>query len=365
MRVHFKRSYDEDIRLFEDWRRMAKYAVLLAIMIALPALVSGYFLGEVTLVLIYCIAGMGLMVLAGHTGQISLGHAAFMAIGAFSNLWFMDQGMPFLIALPLSAIFTGVVGAIVALPILRLSGIYLAIATLALSIIVEDIAIIAEPYTGGVVGVFAPPIEFFGTMVDRYGTPNLFYWMCLALVVLVTLGYANLLRSATGRSFLAVRDSEVSARALGVNVTRTKALAFGLSCGVTGIAGALYAHFVQVVNYESFLVLLSINLLLLVVIGGLGSIHGAFFGAIVVGLLPQGLSILRDFLQGTVGLDISAYPGLDTMVFAVIIIGMVIYEPLGLYGFYMKVKTQWQLFPLARRDMFRRSKSYLKTERLR
>lgn len=365
MRIHFKRSYDEDIRLFEDWRRMAKYAVLLAVMIALPALVSAYFLGEVTLVLIYCIAGMGLMILAGHTGQISLGHAAFMAIGAFSNLWFMEQGMPFLLALPLSAVFTGLVGAIIALPILRLSGIYLAIATLALSIIIEDIAIIAEPFTGGVGGVFAPPVDVLGTSVDRYGSPNLFYWMCLCVVVIVLLGYANLLRSATGRSFLAVRDSEVSARAVGVNVTRTKALAFGLSCAVTGIAGALYAHFVQVVNYESFLVLLSINLVLLVVIGGLGSIHGAFFGAIVVGLMPQFIAIARDFLQGSVGIDISAFPGLDTTVFAVIIIAMVIYEPLGIYGFYMKIKTQWQLFPLARRDMFRRSKSYLKTERMR
>ncbi|SOH93963.1 branched-chain amino acid transport system permease protein [Monaibacterium marinum] len=365
MRIHFKRSYDEDIRLFEDWRRMAKYAVLLAVMIALPALVSAYFLGEVTLVLIYCIAGMGLMILAGHTGQISLGHAAFMAIGAFSNLWFMEQGMSFLLALPLSAVFTGLVGAIIALPILRLSGIYLAIATLALSIIIEDIAIIAEPFTGGVGGVFAPPVDVLGTSVDRYGSPNLFYWMCLSVVVIVLLGYANLLRSATGRSFLAVRDSEVSARALGVNVTRTKALAFGLSCAVTGIAGALYAHFVQVVNYESFLVLLSINLVLLVVIGGLGSIHGAFFGAVVVGLMPQFIAIARDFLQGSVGIDISAYPGLDTTVFAVIIIAMVIYEPLGIYGFYMKIKTQWQLFPLARRDMFRRSKSYLKTERMR
>ncbi|QPH54312.1 branched-chain amino acid ABC transporter permease [Pontivivens ytuae] len=365
MRVHFKKSYDEDIRLFEDWRRAAKYGVLIALMTALPFLISDYILGEVTLVLVWCIAGMGLMILAGHTGQVSLGHAAFMAIGAFSNLWFMSQGMHFLIALPLAAIFTGVIGAVIALPILRLSGIYLAIATLALSIIVEDIAIVAEPYTGGVAGVFAPPIEMFGLTIDRYGSPKAFYWMCLICVVVVTLGYANLLRSATGRSFLAVRDSEVSARALGVNVTRTKALAFGLSCAVTGLAGALYAHFIQIVNYESFLILISITLVLQVVIGGLGSIHGAFFGAIVVGLLPQGIAILRDFLQGSVGIDISAYPGIDTAVFAAIIVAIVIYEPLGLYGFYMKLKAQWQLFPLARRDMFRRSKSYLKTERMR
>ncbi|RED11262.1 branched-chain amino acid ABC transporter permease [Pontivivens insulae] len=365
MKVHFKASYDDDIRLFEDRARLLKYAVLLGLMCALPFVVSDYLTGEITLVLIWCIAGMGLMILAGHTGQVSLGHAAFLAMGAFSNLWFMEQGIPFLLALPMAAIFTGVVGAIIALPILRLSGIYLAIATIALSIIVEDVAIIAEPYTGGVMGVFAPPIEIFGTMIDRYGTPKLFYFLCLVCTVLVTLAYANLLRSATGRSFLAVRDSEVSARALGVNVTRTKALAFGLSCAVTGLAGGLYAHFVQIVNYESFLILISITMVLQVVIGGLGSIHGAFFGAIVVGLLPQGIAIVRDFLQGTAGIDISAYPGLDTAVFAAIIIVFIVYEPQGLYGFYRKVKAQWELFPLARRDMFKRSKSYLKTERMR
>ncbi|MEL7277916.1 MAG: branched-chain amino acid ABC transporter permease [Pseudomonadota bacterium] len=364
MKVHFKDSYDHDIDMFEDRSRALRYGLLLLVMIALPWLLSEYLLGEVTLVLIWSVAGMGLMLLAGHTGQVSLGHAAFLAIGAFSNLWFMAQGMSFWLALPLSGLLTGVVGAVIAMPILRLSGIYLAIATIALSIIVEDVAIVAEPFTGGVVGVFAEPIQAGDTMIDRYGTPALFYYVCLAVTVLVTLGYVNVLRSPTGRAFLAIRDSEVSARALGINVARVKTLAFGLSCAVTGLAGALYAHFVQVVNYESFLILISITLVLQVVIGGLGSIHGAFFGAVVVGLLPQLIAILRDVATTSFGIDI-AYPGLDTALFAGIIVLMILFEPLGLYGMYFKARTYLKLFPLYRKDMFRRSKSYLKTERMR
>ena len=184
-------------------------------------------------------------------------------------------------------------------------------------------------------------------------------------LVLVTLGYLNLLRSASGRSFLAVRDSEVSARALGVNVARAKTLAFSLSCAITGLAGALYAHLAQAVNYESFLVLISITLLLQVVIGGLGSVHGAFFGAILVVLLPQLIAIARDFLDNAAGIKIAAYPGMDTALFALLILLMVIYEPRGLYGVWFKVRTWLQLFPLYRKGMFRRTRTYLKTERQR
>ena len=365
MRVRFKHSYDDDINLFEDRGHLIQYGLLLAALIIAPWVLGGYYLGELSSVLVWALAGLGLMLITGHTGQVSLGHAAFMAIGAFTNLALMMRGWHFLPALLAAGVFTGLVGAISARPILRMSGIDLAIATLAMSIIIEDIAIIAEPVTGGVSGLFAPAINFFGFQVDRYASPEAFYYLCLAILVLVTLGYANLLRSPTGRSFLAVRDSEVSARALGVNVPRAKTLAFSLSCFITGLAGALYAHLVQAVNYESFLVLISITLLLQVVIGGLGSMHGAFFGAVVVVLLPQMIAVSRDFLDGTLGITVASYPGMDMAVFALIILVMVVYEPRGLYGIWIKVRTWFQLFPLYRKGMFKRSKTYLKTERMR
>ncbi len=365
MRVRFKSSYDDDINLFEDRWHLFQFGLLLAAAVVAPWLLGSYYVGELTSVLIWALAGLGLMLITGHTGQVSLGHAAFMAIGAFTNLALMLRGWNFFPALIASALASGIIGAIIARPILRMSGIYLAIATLALSIIIEDVAIMAEPITGGVSGLFAPTIEFFGLQADRYGDPTTFYYLCLAVLVLVTLAYVNLLRSPTGRSFLAVRDSEVSARALGVNIARTKTLAFSLSCAITGLAGAMYAHLVQAVNYESFLVLISITLLLQVVIGGLGSIHGAFFGAIVVVMLPQLIAISRDLLNNSFGISIASYPGMDTALFALIILLMVIYEPRGIYGIWIKVRTWLELFPLYRKGMFRRSRSYLKTERMR
>ncbi len=365
MRVRFKSSYDDDINLFEDRWHLFQFGLLLAAAVVAPWLLGSYYVGELTSVLIWALAGLGLMLITGHTGQVSLGHAAFMAIGAFTNLALMLRGWNFFPALIASALASGIIGAIIARPILRMSGIYLAIATLALSIIIEDVAIMAEPITGGVSGLFAPTIEFFGLQADRYGDPTTFYYLCLVVLVLVTLAYVNLLRSPTGRSFLAVRDSEVSARALGVNIARTKTLAFSLSCAITGLAGAMYAHLVQAVNYESFLVLISITLLLQVVIGGLGSIHGAFFGAIVVVMLPQLIAISRDLLNNSFGISIASYPGMDTALFALIILLMVIYEPRGIYGIWIKVRAWLELFPLYRKGMFRRSRSYLKTERMR
>lgn len=363
MSNRFKSHYDDDINLFEGRWHLTQYVVLIALMLAAPWLLGSYYLGELTAVLIWSLAGLGLMLISGHTGQVSLGHAAFMAIGAFTNLALMLRGWHFLPALLASAVVSGVIGTVISRPILRMSGIYLAIATLALSIILEDVAVMAEPITGGVAGVVAPPISLFGMQIDRYATPKAFYYLCLAVLLIVTLGYLNLLRSSSGRSFLAVRDSEVSARALGINVARAKTLSFGLSCAMTGLAGALYAHLAQAVNYESFLVLISITLLLQVVIGGLGSVHGAFLGAIVVVLLPQMIAITRDFISNTAGISVAAYPGMDTALFALLILLIIIYEPRGLYGVWFKVRTWLQLFPLYRKGMFRRTRTYLKTER--
>lgn len=365
MRVVFKKSYDPDIDLHDHaWKRWG-IAALLLVMAALPFVVGDYYLAEATNTLIWALAGMGLMVLVGHTGQVSLGHAAFLAIGAYTDAALMNIGWPFLISFPVAGLVAGVFGAIIAVPAVRMSGIYLAIATLAVFVIVEEMVILLAPITGGIGGIFAPTIEIAGISFDRYAALGNFYWLCLVIVALVTWGYANLMRSPTGRSFLAVRDSEVSARALGINVTRTRALAFGLSSGVTGLAGALMGHYIGFFNYELFSIFISINLLLVVTIGGLGFIPGAFLGAILITGVPQLISILRDSANASLGIDLGGIPGLDTMLFSLILIGFIIYEPTGLYGRWLKLRVWWELFPLARRDMFRRQKTYLKTERMR
>lgn len=366
MRTVFKTSYDADINLFRHSAQASWYGLLLVLALALPFLLSSFAIGEMSHVLIWAIACMGLMVLVGQTGQASLGHAAFLAIGCYANVLLQQRlGFPFLLALPAAGLIAGIAGALIALPMTKLHGIYLAIGTLAITILVEDFIVIAAPLTNGVIGLMPPPIEIFGIAIDRYGTPNRFYYLVLAITLLVVLLYRNLQRSPLGRSFAAVRDSEVSAQAMGVSLARTKAVAFGISTGITGIGGALLGHYAGIFNNETFNIIISIQLLLAIVIGGLGSIHGAFFGAFVVALLPQAIAIARDAVSGVIGGGSVAIPGLEVAIFGMILILFILFEPMGIYGRWVKIRTYFELFPFYRKDMFRRQKAYLKTERMR
>ncbi len=333
---------------------------------ALPFLVGEFWLGEFTSMLIWSVAGMGLMLLVGHTGQASLGHAAFLAVGAYSNVLLQTNlGLPFILSLPLSGLIAGLAGALVAIPTTKLHGIYMAIATLAISILSEDIIVILEPWTGGVSGLFAPDIEVFGINFNRFGNITGMYWLYLGITVLVVLGYKNILRSPLGRSFAAVRDSEISAQAMGVNLPRTRALAFALSCAITGIAGAMMGHFSGIFNNETFNIVISITLLMMIVIGGIGFIQGAFIGAVVIVFLPLAISFGRDAISSLLGGSSVIIPGLESGLFGAILIAVILFEPSGVYGRWLKIRTYFELFPFYRRDMFKRQKSYLKTERMR
>ncbi len=366
MRIVFKTSYDADINLFRHNAQRGWYILLLLVVFALPFILSSFALGELTNLLIWAIACMGLMILVGQTGQASLGHAAFLAIGCYANVLLQSElGLPFILAFPLAGLIAGVAGALIAMPMTKLHGIYLAIGTLAIAILTDDLIVIAAPLTNGVIGLFAPDIEIFGLSFNRYGNPTGLYYLILGITLLVVLMFRNLQRSPLGRSFAAIRDSEISAQAMGVNVARTKAVAFGISAGVTGLAGALMGHFAGIFNNETFNVIISIQLLLAIVIGGLGTIHGAFFGAAVVALLPQAISMSRDMLGSFIGGGSIAIPGMESAIFGAILIGFILFEPQGIYGRWVKIRTFFELFPFYRRDMFRRQKSYLKTERMR
>jgi branched-chain amino acid transport system permease protein len=170
----------------------------------------------------------------------------------------------------------------------------------------------------------------------------------------------NLLRAPTGRAFVAVRDSEISAQSMGIHVARTKTLSFAISAALAGLGGALYAHKLQFISPDQFSLLQSIELLMLVVIGGLGSIHGAFLGAIFLIVMPQLISIGKDFLPAMIG----EAPGLQSLVYGLILILFVLFEPLGIYGRWVKIRTWLEIFPFYRQDMFRRQKAFLKSDRL-
>ena len=357
MRFLFKTDYAQDLNLFKHGGQVFWYGLLMALLLAAPFPVGEYVMSQLHFICIYSIVGLGLMLLVGFTGQVSLGHAAFLAVGAYTEALLQARGVPFFVSLPVAALVSAALGWVLGLPALRLKGIYLAIATLAFNVIVEEVTARWEGLTGGNSGLHLKPIELFGVKLD--GDAG-FYYLCLALTVLAILALMNLLRSPTGRAFVAIRDSEISASCMGVNLATYKTLSFAISAALTGIGGALYAHKVSFISPEQFHLLQSIELVTIVILGGVGFIHGAVLGAAFIIVLPQIISIAKDYLPSNV-----AGAGLQAVVFGLVLIGFIIFEPLGLYGRWLKVRTWFELFPFYRRGMFRRQKSYMKSERLR
>jgi branched-chain amino acid transport system permease protein len=357
MRFIFKTRYEQDIRLAKHGGHVFWYSCLALVLLGAPWLVSEYWLAQLTFVLIYAVVGLGLMVLSGYTGLFSLGHAAFLGVGAYTQAVMTNAGVPFPIALVAAGAVSAAVGVVVGLPALRVKGIYLAIATLAFGFIVEEVFARWESVTGGNAGIHIKAPNVFGFKLDNDVS---FYFACLVVSVLATLAVLNLLRSATGRAFVAIRDSEVSAQSMGIHLARYKTLSFAISAALAGVGGALYAHKLQFISPDQFSLLQSVDLLLMIVIGGVGSVHGAFLGAIFLITMPQVIALGKDWLPAAIG----QAPGLQGFVYGAVLIGFVLFEPLGLYGRWLKLRTYLQIFPFYRKGMFQRQKSYLKSDRL-
>ncbi len=214
-----------------------------------------------------------------------------------------------------------------------------------------------ESVTGGNAGIHIKAPNLFGWEAN---TGESFYYLCLVITVLATLGILNLLRAPTGRAFVAIRDSEISAQSMGIHLAYYKTLSFSLSAALAGIAGALYAHKLKFISPDQFNILQSIDLLLMIVIGGLGSVHGAFLGAIFLISMPQLIAMTKDYLPAAVG----QAPGLQGLVYGAVLIAFVLFEPMGLYGRWLKIRTYLQMFPFYRKGMFKRQKSFQKSDRL-
>lgn len=380
MRFVFKTDYRQDLGLFRDPVQRNCYAALLAGLVFLPWLAPRYMV-DFSLVLIYALCGLSLMALAGYTGLVSLGHAAFLGIGAYAHVFFLqDLHLPWLLSALLAAALSAGAGIVVGLPALRMTGIYLTIATLAFALIVQEVFTRWETVTGGLKGKAVARPVVFGV---SFASDAAFYFLCLAFVIGGLWLTANLLRSPTGRAWVAIRDSEIAAQSMGVNLAAYKTLAFAYSAGLMGLGGALFAHHVGFLAPDIFSVLLSIQFLLMVVVGGLGSLHGAVYGAIFVALLPVAISQARDVVPGWAGQAVGLLgkgagdtvyqavdrfvkqPGLEPGIFGLILVLFILFEPLGIYGRWQKIKLYFALFPLYKRATFRRQKAYMRSERLR
>jgi branched-chain amino acid transport system permease protein len=380
MRFQFKTSYNQDIRIFRDKVDAFWYGLLAVLVLILPLLMDEYYVGETAWVFIYGICGVSLMVLVGYTGLVSLGHAAFLGIGAYAHAFFIMHGMPWIVAMVLAVMITTACGLIVGLPALRMTGIYLTIATLAFAVIIQEIFSRWESVTHGFAGMKVDKPVIFGV---EFADDRSFYYLCLFFLVVVLWGTRNLLRSPTGRAWIAIRDSEIAAQSMGVHLAIYKSIAFAYSAGVMGLAGALFAHKIAFLAPDIFTILLSIQFLLLVIVGGLGSLHGAVFGAIFVALLPPLIAILRDSIPdsltafatstgltpiGSIGAAIGAFlskPGVEAGIFGLILVLVILLEPLGMYGRWLKIKLFFSTFPMYKASTFKRQKSYMRSERLR
>jgi branched-chain amino acid transport system permease protein len=381
MRFVFKTDYNQDIRLLKHSGYWWSYGVLAALLIAAPFALGGYLLSQLVFVFIYAIVGVSLTVLTGFTGQVSLGHAAFLAIGAYTAGFLQSLGVPFIVYFPAAAIITGLVGMLVAIPALRLSGIYLVIATIAFAFIVEEVAARWESVTHGNEGMAIKAINIFGLLLPR-NEPG-FYFLCLGTLVLMIVVALNIARSPTGRAFMAIRDSETAAKSMGVNLALYKIKSFTISAAITGLAGVLYAHMMSFISPEMFTLLLSLEFIMVIIIGGIIGLHGAVLGAIFIVMVDPFLTLLKDDVptlvssiallfganpetassMGSAVGNVGSAPGMKGALYGLIIIFFIIFEPYGLYGRWLKVKLYFQLFPLYKKATFKRQKTYVKSER--
>ena len=381
MRFMFKTDYEDDIKLFPHSGYIVSYGILLALLLIAPHVLSSYLMSQLVFVCIYAIVGVALLILPGFTGQASLGHAAFLAIGAYTAAYLQKYNVPFPVYFLAAGLLSGIIGAMVGFPALRLTGIYLVIATISFALIVEEILARWESVTHGNEGMRVKALSLLGVTVPR-DSPT-FYYLCLAVLVLTIVGTLNLLRSPTGRAFVAIRDSETAARSMGVNVALYKVKSFAISAAITGFAGVLFAHKLSFISPEMFTLQLSIEFIIVILIGGTFSLHGAVLGAIFIVMIDPFLTYLKDDMPGIIAgiaatlgassatagsiqTSVSTFAslnGLKGAIYGIIIVLFVLFEPLGLYGRWLKIKLFFQLFPLYKRATFKRQKIYVKSER--
>src|SRR2546430_13564884 len=282
----FKTSYAADMGLYP--LPIARWAVVgfagLIVVIA-PFALSEYFGAVLNLILIGCVGALGLNILVGYTGQISIGHGAFMSVGAYTAANLVTQlHAPFWITIPAGGVMAALIGAIVGIPSLRIKGIYLAIATLAAQLIIEWTINHVPAISGGVqASIQVPRPTLFGTPLR---TQTQLYLFLMAFVVLAIVGTSNLVRSRVGRAFIAIRDQDIAAEIIGINIFHYKLWAFAISSFYAGVTGVLYTYYLGIANYEQFQLTVSIDYLAMIIIGGLGSVLGSIPGPIFVTLLP-------------------------------------------------------------------------------
>lgn len=319
--------------------------VIIGLFLLYPLLAPNYYISLATLAGIAAIGAIGLNILTGFTGQISIGVGAFLGVGAYTSaVLTTNLGIPFWIALPISGLMTAAIGALFGIPSLRLKGLYLAMATLAAQVIILFVINRWDSLTGGTAGLVVdrPSIGSF-----YFNSELSYYYLMIIFLIVTTVFTLNLFRSRVGRALVAVRDRDLAAEVMGINLFKYKIIAFAVSSFFVGISGGLMGHYTLVISPEYFGIDISIQYLAMILIGGLGSVMGSIYGAVFITLLPV-------LLRGLINLFTNSFPslsglfaGANELIFGTIIILFLIYEPEGIAKMWRNLKDYFKLWPFS------------------
>jgi len=339
---NFKVSYREDMALFQNLWVKVWLGILIVLMMVSPFFLSRYQLSILNEMGIATIGAIGLNLLVGYTGQISLGHGAFLAIGAYTSALLTGKlGVPFFVSLPLSGLMAAGLGMIIGIPSLRLKGLYLALGTLAFSFVVEYV-LFHWDLTQGDLGMRVKKIGLGDFVIKTEGQ---YFYLIMTFAALATICAKNLIRTKIGRNFIAIRDRDIAAEAMGISLAKYKVMAFAVSSFYAGAAGCLMAHYNKWIVPGSFDISLSIAYIAMIIMGGLGTIMGSILGAILITGIPYGIVYLVDLFK-------DSYPALSGLIvdlklgiFGLIIVVTLLFEPQGLFGIYKRAKVYWKTWP--------------------
>src|SRR3989339_1591108 len=355
--MDMKRDYYEDVQLFKSGVVLFWTSALLILLFTIPLYAPNYYIYLLNSIMVHVILAVGLNILAGSTGQISLGHAGFFAIGAYGTAMLMSSfQVPFFLAIVIAAFVAAFFGFILGLPALRLEGPYLAIVSLGFGLTIMHI-IGGVDLFGGRMGIKVPPLDLG---IKQLGiswvlkTDIQKYYLILIMTILLVVGARNILKTRVGRSFVAIRDSDIAAEVIGVNLTIYKTLAFAVSAFYAGIAGGLFGFILGFFDPFTFNMIMSIIFLVMVVVGGLGTVSGGIMGACLITYLQYDLLknigevpyfgafmvTISQLWFTTVGLE-----NFSSMAIGLIMIGIIIFEPLGMFGIWIRMKKYWMTWP--------------------
>ncbi|MED3553203.1 branched-chain amino acid ABC transporter permease [Cytobacillus praedii] len=341
----FHVNYKQDLAIWKISRVRVRVMVMVALLAIFPLIASDYIVGLATLCGIAAIGAIGLNILTGFTGQISIGVGAFLGVGGYTSAILTAKlGLSFWIAMPTAGIITAIVGGLFGLPSLRLKGLYLAIATLAAQVIILFVISRWDTLTGGTAGMVLSRPEI-GSFV--FNSETSYYYLMFVILIGTTIFTLNLFRSRVGRAFIAVRDRDIAAEVMGIDLFKYKVLAFIVSSFFVGVAGALLGHYTMVVSPELYSITVSIEYLAIILVGGLGSVFGSIYGAVFITLLPVFLRTGVELLSGFFPDLSNVLNGMKEVVFGLVIILFLIYEPEGLAKIWKNIKDYFKLWPFS------------------